>query len=291
MVNYRYKLKNLFLRKRIMTKVSIKYAWDNFWHTIDICELWNSLLWFGEFFQTIAKENNLTNLTVNVNEAKPWCFDIWLDIDADTLLKGVEVWWWIVWIAVWVIDLKKYFKWESKHTTEIQPDGNIKINKEWSAPIIVQKNVYNTYHKCSVKIDKELSEAFSPLANNDLIEDISIGSIQDDKTRTNLVNVNKEEVAYFRSVEPEIKIIEGFILQGRVVTMNMDTYRGTVEYLWKKEYIDFSRIKNIESHMQAINDSLMKKEDVVIKCNIEYELWKIRLITILWVIPSELLSG
>jgi hypothetical protein len=64
-----------------------------------------------------------------------------------------------------------------------------------------------------------------------LIEDISIGSIQDDKTRTNLVNVNKEEVAYFRSVEPEIKIIEGFILQGRVVTMNMDTYRGTVEYL------------------------------------------------------------
>lgn len=101
----------------------------------------------------------------------------------------------------------------------------------------------------------------------------------------------KEEVAYFRSVEPEIKIIEGFILQGRVVTMNMDTYRGTVEYLWKKEYIDFSRIKNIESHMQAINDSLMKKEDVVIKCNIEYELWKIRLITILWVIPSELLSG
>ena len=104
-----------------------------------------------------------------------------------------------------------------------------------------------------------------------------------------MVSVNKDEVGYFRSEEPESKIIEWFILQGRIVTMNMDTYRGTIEYLGKKEYIDFSRIKLHQLHMQSINDSLMKKEDVIVKCNIEYELWKIKLITILWVIPSELL--
>jgi len=33
--------------------------------------------------------------------------------------------------------------------------------------------------------------------------------------------------------------------------------------------------------MKAINDSMMNREDIVVKCNIEYELGKIRLITIL----------
>jgi hypothetical protein len=41
-----------------------------------------------------------------------------------------------------------------------------------------------------------------------LIEDISIGNIQDNGTRNTMVSVNKDEVGYFRSEEPESKIIE-----------------------------------------------------------------------------------
>ena len=286
-MKYRYKIRNLFRRKRSMAQISIKYAGNNFWHSIDICELWNSLLGFWEFFQTIAKENNQKNLIVNVSEAKPWCFDILLDIDANTLLKWIEVWWWIIGIAVWVIELKKYFKWDSDHSTEVQADGQIKITKEWSAPIIVQRNVYNTYTKCNIKIDKELSEAFSPLIDNDSIEDISIGIIKENTAREPLVNVNKEEASYFRSEDCETKVIEWAILQGRIVTMNIDTYRGTMEHIWRKEYIDFSRVRLDTGYMKAINNSMMNREDIVVKCNIEYELGKIRLITILWIIPSR----
>ncbi len=291
LVRFVYKIRNLFSKKkRYMTNLSIKYSWEKFWHSIDICELWNSLLWFWEFFQTVAKENEMKNVNIHVNQANPWCFDIGLSIDTDTLIWWAKVVWWLVALVAWILEIKKHLKGKKPIETAIEQDWSVTIkNEDWQT-LTVQRNTYNTYNNCNFRIDKQLAEAFSPLANNDNIQKISLWEIKEWEERKEIISVDEEEIPYFTSNLPDSQIIENRILQGRIVTMNIDTYWWTIEYMWKKEYIDFSRVKFKEEDMKAINDSMMKKMDIVVRCNIEYERGKIRHITITWVIPNSILE-
>lgn len=273
-----------------MMKLSIKYSWKEFWNSIDICELWNSLLWFWEFFQTVWKEKWFENLKINVDEAKPWCFDLWLSIDANTLIWGAEIIWGLVWFLVDIIDIKKFFKWEDPAWYELKDNWNIAIkNNSWEIKV-VQKNTYLTYIDNKPKLDKELQQAFSPIINDSEIQNISIWEINW-KKRKELAFVDEEEAPYFNQWWYYTEIENWRIIQWRIVTMNMDTYRWTIEYERKKEYIDFSNVKLIEDQMQKINSSMMNKSDIIIKCDIEYEKWKIKLITITKVVDSKIFEG
>lgn len=283
---YIYKIRDLSFYKSLMTKLSIKYSWKEFWNSIDICELWNSLLWFWEFFQTVWKEKWFENLTINVDEAKPWCFDLWLSIDANTLIWGAEIIWGLVWFLVDIIDIKKFFKWEDPAWYELKDNWNIAIkNNSWEVKV-VQKNTYLTYIDNKPKLDKELQQAFSPIINDPEIQNISIWEVNW-KERNEVAFVNEEDAPYFNQWWYYTEVENWRIIQWRIVTMNMDTYRWTIEYERKKEYIDFSNVKLVEDQMQKINSSMMNKTDIVIKCNIEYEKWKIKLITIAKVVDSK----
>ena len=283
---YIYKIRDLSFYKSLMAKLSIKYSWKEFWNSIDICELWNSLLWFWEFFQTVWKEKWFENLTINVDEAKPWCFDLWLSIDANTLIWGAEIIWGLVWFLVDIIDIKKFFKWEDPAWYELKDNWNIAIkNNSWEVKV-VQKNTYLTYIDNKPKLDKELQQAFSPIINDPEIQNISIWEVNW-KERNEVAFVNEEDAPYFNQWWYYTEVENWRIIQWRIVTMNMDTYRWTIEYERKKEYIDFSNVKLVEDQMQKINSSMMNKTDIVIKCNIEYEKWKIKLITIAKVVDSK----
>ena len=290
MRKYLYTVKNLFFPSKSMANMSLKYSGANLWDSIDICELWNSLLGFWELFQTIAKDNNLWKVDVKVNGAEPWCFDVWLSIDTDTLVWWISIAWGLISMLVNIIDLKKFLKWKPARNTQMNSDWSFTITNEDWASTIVQKNTYNTFNNCEVKIWKCLSEAFSPLWDNWLVQNISIWAV-DWENRDELVSVDESEVSFFSSWIPESQIIEWMVLQGRVVTMNIDTYWWTIEYMGKKEYIDFSKLKFSEEAMRAINESMMNKTDVVVKCNVEYERGKIRYITILWVIPLTIFEN
>ena len=94
-------------------QITLKYDWTNW---VDAVDLANSILWFAKVFSKIAKDQYWEDswLKIDVHWFEKWSLDAILNIDFDweRINFWVSIIAWIVTIIGWVVELRKFLKWE-----------------------------------------------------------------------------------------------------------------------------------------------------------------------------------
>lgn len=274
-----------------MKEISLKYSGEHFGHSIDVIELWNSLIWFWWYLQLIAKEQNIEDLQINVKATEQGSFVVLLDLIAQNawlFWETIDILWSLLEIAKTIIELKKHLKWNPPTKTKIEWNGNIKIqNCEWNS-ISISANTYNFYNTNNVAINRTLWWFTSPLNKIDNLTDIKINGNNWDTELE--VSINNQEWLFFSNDSLDKSSENDVLIEGTVKSMSMNNYSWTIE-IYKKNYkISFKSIRTINDAVCQLGDSMTHSMKIFVKWNITYQWDDIMLIDITEVLKQDILK-
>lgn len=251
-----------------MTQVNIKYGDENFGHSIDICELGNSLIWFWSLMQTIGKECGMEKVDVKANATSPGSFSLMTDIVipwasiAPEILSSLSN---LVAIVLSYIEMKKALKWEAVEWIEVVWNWTINIYNNKGSINITQTH-YNIYEKNKRKIDKELEQFVSPLQNIGDLNQISLWW----EWVPEWTKIEKVDAPFFEAQKTDVDLITDRVVSGVVKEINRNTNKGLFDFDGKQLYMDFRPLIFNQNFFSKLCESLEKSSLIYVKGDIEY---------------------
>ncbi len=257
-----------------MVNISIKYSWEQFGNSIEVFELWNSLIWFWALVQTVAQISSwIKKIDIKVTATEPGSFITNFDIGllwattasliASNPKETIDV---IIWTIKKIIDMKKFLKWKEHTGIESVWDGNVIIKDcEWNQMTINYNIVQNYYW--NEKIDKQLWQTFSPLQNIPDLQQVDIGVVWEEEQI--IANISKEDAIYFKK-DVLKDVIKDREIIWIITEMNTNTNWWQIEVWWKQIFVDYKAIFRNEDKFNVMVESLRTKVAIKIKADAEY---------------------
>lgn len=269
-----------------MKELSLRYSWDDFGHSIDVIELWNSLIWFWWYLQLIAKEQNIDNLQINVKATEQWSFVVILDLIAQNawlFWSALDVLWSLLDIAKTIIELKKHLRWNPPAHANVTGDGNVAVqNCDW-ATINISANTYNFYTTNNIAINRTLWWFTSPLNKIGNLTKIEIDSNNENMG----ISINEDEWLFFDADNLQKSTENNVLVEGIMKSMSMNTYTWQIEMYRKNYKVNFKGIRTLDEAIHKLWYSMTHWTKIFIKWNITYQWDDIAQIDIVGVIEEQ----